>query len=376
MTFDWSQQIQPRLGVTWNANLLSSDKFYATYGQYAGLDLKSTARSFAPYRIRQDQAYFNGTTGVFLGSQYRGSSGGKVIPTDLKPPYSEEISVGYSAAATKDLTFDVYWQHRNLKNAFEDVPIDVNNYFGSFQAKNFFNARRTYDALTLDIQKRYANCWYADMNITVSRLRGNWDEDYTTGVFNTSSFLEDEPGWNSADPNRQGLLGQDRPIIFKLMGSYDLPIGFVVGGFLRVQSGTPWEARGGTPSTASGRYLEPAGTNRLPTWTTVDLLLAYNLKFGGNMAARIEARVANVFDTQTVSASTRSSTTTGTWTATRPGTSAGSRPTSRTRTSATRPAGRRPAGSRSPRGSTSDLISGEPAARAAGKGLPRTPFPY
>jgi hypothetical protein len=300
MTFDWSQQIQPRIGITWNPNLLASDKFYGTYGQYAGLDLKSTARSFAPYRIRQDQAYFNGTTGVFLGSQYRGSSGGKVIPNDLKPPYSEEFSVGYSAAATKDLTFDVYYQYRNLKNAFEDTPINPADYFGSFQAKNFFNARRTYDALTLDIQKRYANCWYADMNITFSRLYGNWDEDYTTGVFNTSSFLEDEPGWNSADPNRYGHLGQDRPIIFKLMGSYDLPMGFVVGGFLRVQSGTPWEARGGTPSTASGRYLESAGTNRLPTWTTVDLLLAYNLKFGGNMAARIEARVANVFDTQTV----------------------------------------------------------------------------
>jgi hypothetical protein len=300
MTFDWSQEIQPRLGITWNTNLLPSDKFYATYGEYAGVDQKSTARSFAPYRIRQDQAYFNGTTGVFLGSQYRGSSGGKVIPPDLKPPKYEEFSVGYSAAVTKDISVDAYYQYRNLKNAFEDAPIDVNNYFGSFQAKNFFGARRTYDALTIDIQKRYSNCWYADMNITFSRLYGNWDEDYGTGLFNTSSFLEDEPGWNSADPNRYGHLGQDRPIIFKLMGSYDLPMGFVVGGFLRVQSGTPWEARGGTPSTTSGRYLESAGTNRLPTWTTVDLLLAYNLKLGGSTALRLEARVANVFDTQTV----------------------------------------------------------------------------
>src|SRR5512141_282400 len=65
MTFDWSQEIQPRLGLTWNANLLASDKFYATYGEYAGVDQKSTARSFAPFRIRQDQAYFSGTTGGF-----------------------------------------------------------------------------------------------------------------------------------------------------------------------------------------------------------------------------------------------------------------------------------------------------------------------
>jgi hypothetical protein len=309
MTFDWSQQIQPRLGITWNANLLPSDKFYATYGEYAGVDQKSTSRSFAPYRIRQDQAYFCANTagcpggfayGALMGSQYRGSSGGKLIPSDLKPPKYEELSLGYAGAVTKDVSFEVYYQYRNLKNAFEDAPINTADYFGSFQAKNFFGARRTYDALTLDVQKRYANGWYADMNVTFSRLYGNWDEDYGTALFNTSSFLEDEPGWNSADPNRYGHLGQDRPIIFKLMGSYDLPFGLVVGGFLRVQSGTPWEARGGTPSTTGGRYLEAAGTHRLPTWTNFDLLLAYNLKLGGNMALRFEGRVANLFDTQTV----------------------------------------------------------------------------
>lgn len=300
MTFNWSQQLQPRLGITWNANLIQGDKFYSTFGEYAGMDQKSTSRSFAPYRIRQDQAYFDGTTGVYLGSQYRGSSGGKLIPEGLKPPYYQEWILGYSAAATKDVSFDVYYQYRNLKNAFEDVPIDPSNYFGSFQAKNFPDARRVYRAITLDVSKRYSNGWYADANITFSKLYGNWDEDYDLGLFNTSSFLEDEPGWNSADPNRYGKLRQDRPIIFKLMGSYDLPFGLTFGGFLRLQSGAPWEARGYTPSTTSGRYLEPAATNRYPTWTTLDLLAAYTFKPSSSLGVRVEARVTNVFNSQTV----------------------------------------------------------------------------
>jgi hypothetical protein len=300
MTFDWGDQIQPRLGLTWNANLLHGDKFYSTYGEYAGMDQKSTSRSFAPFRIRQDQAYFDGTTGVFLGSQYRGSSGGKLIPTDLKPPYYQEFVLGYSAAVTQDVTFDLYYQYRNLKDAFEDTPINPSNYFGSFQAKNFPDARRHYNAVTLDVQKRYVNGWYADANVTFSKLAGNWDEDYDLGLFNTSSFLEDEPGWYTNDPNRDGDLRQDRPIIFKLMGTYDLPFGVTVGGFLRVQSGTPWEARGGTPSTTSGRYLEPAGTNRLPTWTNFDLLAAYTFKPSASLGIRLEGRVQNVFNTQTV----------------------------------------------------------------------------
>jgi hypothetical protein len=302
MTFDWSQQFQPRLGITWNTNLVEGDKLYATYGEYAGMDQKSTSRSFAPYRIRQDEAFFNGTTGVYLGSQYRGASTGKYIPPDLKPPYYQEFLVGYSAAASKDVSVDFYYQYRNLKNAFEDVPINPDNYGGAFQAANIPWARRVYRAFTLDVQKRYANGWYADANITYSKLSGNFDEDYQTGGFNTSSNLEDGPGWNSADPNRNGLLGQDRPIIFKLMGTYDLPYNFTLGGFLRVQSGTPWQATGKEPVSGSGnsRYLEPAGSQRLPTWTNVDLLAAYTFKPTAGLGIRIEARVNNVFDSQTV----------------------------------------------------------------------------
>ena len=300
MTFRWQDQFQPRLGLTWNPNWVASDKVYATYGQYAGLDLKSTSRSFAPYRIRQDQGYFDATTGVLLGTQFRGSSGGKFIPTDLKPPYNEEFLIGYSAAATKDLSFDIFYQYRKLHNAFEDAPIDKSDYFGKFQAQNFFDARRTYSAVTLDVSKRYADHWYFDANVTFSKLSGNWDEDYGTGQFNTSSFLEDEPGWNSADPNRDGDLGQDRPIIFKMMATYDLPFGLTLGGFLRYQSGTPWEARGATPSTSSGRYLEPAGSNRLNGWTTFDLLTAYTFKPASSLGVRLEMRIQNLFDTQAV----------------------------------------------------------------------------
>jgi hypothetical protein len=300
MSFDWSKETQPRLGITWNTNLINGDKFYSTYGEYANLDQKNTSRSFAPFRIRQDQAYFDPATGAFLGSQFRGSSAGKFIPPDLLPPYYQEWILGYSAAPTKDISFDVYYQYRNLKNAFEDTPIDPANYFGSFQAKNFPDARRVYRALTLDVQKRYADHWFADANVTFSKLYGNFDEDYGITLFNTSSFLEDEPGWYTTDPNRYGKLGQDRPIIFKLTGAYDFPFGLTFGGFLRIQSGTPWEARGATPSTSDGRYLQPAGTNRLPTWTNLDLLAAYTFKPTDKLGVRVEARVSNVFNTQTV----------------------------------------------------------------------------
>jgi hypothetical protein len=301
MKFSWSQEIQPRLGITWNPDLINGDKFYSTYGEYAGLDQKSTARSFAPFRSRQDQAYFDPTTGVFLGSQFRGSSSGKYIPPGLKPPYYEEWILGYSAAPTKDISFDVYYQYKNLKNAFEDTPIDPNNSGSLFQAANFPDARRVYRALTLDVQKRYSDRWFADANVTFSKLYGNFDEDYGVALFNTSSYLEDGPGVYTSEPNRYGRLNNDRPIIFKLTGAYDFPFGLTLGGFLRIQSGNVWQAQG-ADSQSGGylRYLEPAGDRRLPTWTNFDLLAAYTFKPSGKLGVRLEARLQNVFNTQTV----------------------------------------------------------------------------
>ena len=53
------------------------------------------------------------------------------------------------------------------------------------------------------------------------------------------------------------------------------------------------------------RYLEPAGSRRLPTWSNLDLLLGYTFKLGGDMGLRLEGRVQNVFNTQTISAVNR-----------------------------------------------------------------------
>lgn len=300
MTIPWSKQWQPRLGVVYNAELLKGDKFYANYGEYTGLDQKNMARSQAPARIRDDYAFFSKSTGSYLGYQQRGSSSGHLIPPDLDAPVQQEIVLGYSAPLGNVLSFDVNYQYRNVKNPLEDTPIDVNNYNGSFVLNNFPDARRLYRALSLELTKRYANGWYAYMSYTYSTLRGNFDDDFDLLQYSNSSRLEDEPGLYTNEIYRYGTLGQDRPHVFKLMGSVDLPLNFSVGGYLRVQSGTAWQAAGNTANYTGARYLEDAGSNRLPTWTNFDFLAAYNFKFGDGMSVRIEGRIQNLFNTQTV----------------------------------------------------------------------------
>ena len=299
--FGWTDEVQPRLGLAYNANLVDGDKFYGSWGIYQGIDAKSAIRSQAPFRVREDQSFFSRTTGQFLREQIRGSSAGHQIPQGLTAPSYQEVVAGYAAPVGRDFSVDLFYQYKNLKNPLEDTPIDPANYFGSFVLHNFPNARRVYSGATIDITKRYSHGWYLNANYTYSRLYGNFDDDFGLAQFNNSSSLEDEPGLYTDDPAslRSGLLGQDRPHIFKMLASYDLPFGFTLGGFVRVQSGTPWQAQG---NSASGyvRYLEPAGTRRLPTWTNFDLLGAYTFAFGGAYSLRLEGRVQNLFNRQTV----------------------------------------------------------------------------
>ena len=104
---------------------------------------------------------------------------------------------------------------------------------------------------------------------------------------------------NSAEPNRYGTLANDRPHIFKAFASYDTPFGITLGGYYRYQSGTPWQATGvDAVSGGALRYLEPAGSRRLPGWSNVDLLAAYNFRFGGGYNLRLEGGVLNVFNSQ------------------------------------------------------------------------------
>jgi len=50
LTFDFGDQIQPRVGLNYQLRKSAGDKVYANYGRYYSNDQKSSARSLAPGR--------------------------------------------------------------------------------------------------------------------------------------------------------------------------------------------------------------------------------------------------------------------------------------------------------------------------------------
>ena len=312
LRFGFGDEIQPRLGVSYQLRESKGDKAYAHWGRYYNMDQKSSGRSLAPSRIFQTQTVFD-LNGAILSSGPLASTTGKLIDPALKPIYTDEILFGYATPFARVFSLDVSFMSRSMQNFIEDVPsrmagtapdsgpfVAVNLPCAAFAACRGADAQRTYRAATIDLRRQLANRWMSDISYTWSRFEGNFDLDYSTGsVFNTSSFIQDGPGTNVQDPNRFGPLFEDRPHVFKAFASYAASQKVTASGYLRVQSGTPWAARGRDWEGSTLNYLEPAGSHRNPTWANLDLMVAYKLPLSRRASVSVEARLLNAFNNQT-----------------------------------------------------------------------------
>ena len=312
LRFGFRDEIQPRLGISYQLREGKSDKAYANWGRYYNMDQKSSGRSLAPNRIFQTETVFD-LSGRVLSSGPLASTTGKLIDPTIKPIYSDEILFGYATPFAGKYSLDVFFMSREMHNFIEDLPSRLNGTApnsGPFIAANLpcvayvvcqsADARRSYRAVTVDVRRLLANRWMSDISYTWSRFEGNFDLDFATvAVFNTSSLIQDGPGTNVQDPNRQGPLFEDRPHIFKVLTSYAVTDRMTASGYFRVQSGTPWAARGRDWPGAALNYLEPAGSHRNPAWANLDVTAAYRLPTSSRTSVSIEARVLNVFNNQT-----------------------------------------------------------------------------
>ncbi len=305
LKFGFGDEIQPRVGVSYQLREGRGDKVYGDWGRYYNMDQKSSARSLAPSRIFQTQTIFD-MDGAVLSSGPLVSTTGKLIDPDIEPIYTDELVLGYATPLGTAFSFDVLLMSRTMHNFIEDMPSGSGVFAAAnlpcarFVACQTADASRTYRAVTVDLRRQLAGRWQGSLSYTWSRFEGNYDIDYATaGVFNTSSFIQDGLGTNVQDPNRDGPLLEDRPHVVKLFGSFAATSRLMTSGFLRVQSGAPWSARGRDAAGGTLNYLEPAGSHRNPTWTNLDLMATYRLVSGMRGNVTLEARLLNVFDSQT-----------------------------------------------------------------------------
>jgi len=297
LTFGMGSQIQPRLGANYNLRKGAGDKVYGNYGRYYNSDQKSSARSLAPNRLFTNDALFDSTTGALISDTQGANTTGKVL-RELDPTYTDEVLFGYATPLAGHWSIDAFYLYRTSKDFIEDQPTVLPA--STFVVDNLSNAFRKYRAFTVELSRLLHDRWSMTASYALTRLWGNFDLDYSTvAVFNTSSILQDGPGVFVEDRFREGPLSQDRTHVLKIFASYVPKPSLTFGGYLRAQSGQPWEARGRDWYDGYRRYMEPAGTNRNDAWTNVDVLAAYKLRFGAKNAVTFEGRVLNLFNQET-----------------------------------------------------------------------------
>jgi hypothetical protein len=293
-----------------------------------------------------------------------------VVVKDLKSNYQDEVTLGFEKAWSPDLNFGAKFTYRKLGAGIDDncdtrrlyqyavdhgIPVVSPQYmscyifnpgedatvwidghdasgnpivsgkgqFAHFTAADlgFPKAKRTYGALDMFLEHPYRNGWYAKVNYTLSRSRGNMEGQTRSDTGQTD--IGTSAAWDFPEftPYTDGLLPNDRKHSIKAYGFWDMTKEFTLGFNAIVQSGRPKVCLG-TDVDAENGLKDPYGAEyggpgygaeymwcdgkpsprgslgRLPTEKRLDLSLAYKPAFLKDMTFKVD--VFNVFNNKAV----------------------------------------------------------------------------
>jgi hypothetical protein len=263
--------------------------------------------------------------------------------SNLKCPYTDELTVGIDQQLLKDFRLGVQFLYKVNKNIVEDtdmyngydptltddtglvwLPFDATDpgwdgIFGTnddqvitvyglradrpvptFHGTNPPEAKRRYWATMLTFDKRMSNRWQLNGSILYSSFKGNCDPGYSATEGESTMF--DNP---NVLINAWGSTSYDRPLQIKIMGSYITPYDFIISAYFQYLSGSPWARTferiyfpsgfGAQSTYASGIYTEPNGSRRLPPYTNMDMRIEKQFKLPKAVKFNIYVDIFNVF---------------------------------------------------------------------------------
>ena len=150
----------------------------------------------------------------------------------------------------------------------------------------------TYNGVVVALDKRQSNGWQAFGSYTFSRTSGLQASSGTTADGAQLSTVAPN-GTFGRDPNNltnaEGRLPNDRPHVFRAMGTVQVPrTGLVVSANFQHFSGKPWAAttQVSLPQGDQRILIEPRGSRRLPSQSLLDVRVSKTLAFAS--AGRVE----------------------------------------------------------------------------------------
>ena len=355
--FGFGKKIAPRLGATFDVLGNGRLKAFGSWGRYFDWVKYELARGsfggdtwLVNYRSLDTLDVNSLNLSNMPGRDLWGGARDRRVPNfdtidpDLKPMFQDATNVGLEYQLNPTTAIGVNYVHNKLTRSIEDVgSLDASGnevYFAAnpgegIATKMFVTGLtqpfatpkplRQYDALDFTISRRFSNNWFGSANLTISRLYGNYaglanSDEISTPTTGTSSATAqqqagsiarpgtaagrawdlDELAWDSkGNLDVRGRLATDRPVVAKFYGSYRLPFGTQVGGFVYAGSGTPMSTVVNTTNTIPVLVNGRGDMGRTPTLTRTDLLVSHEIGSMGGRRVRLELNVINLFNQKT-----------------------------------------------------------------------------
>lgn len=371
-SFGWGDKIAPRLGFAYDITGDGKTKVFGSYGKFFDrLKFKMAQGSFGGNFYRTD--FFEILPGAgdfrtaftvssilgnfddriggqcaptgFIGSglsrcqnDYRVASntpgadieeaGG--VDTDLRPYQQREITFGAERELSKNYVLKGRFTNKKLIDTVEDAgaisasgsEIYITGNPGRGLHREFLEqfgydepyatARRDYNAVEVQLDRRLADNYYFNVNYTYSRLRGNY-----SGLANSDEGGRSDPGVNrsfdlphigftAAGESDYGPLATDRPHVVNAYGGYI----WKWAGANETEFSAFQTFQSGTPQSTLVSFIVPiflhgrGDLGRTPMFSQTDFSVAHRYRFGRDNRFGLEAslNIINLWDQETVTA--------------------------------------------------------------------------
>jgi len=323
-----NDQWSPRIGVVWDPTQQGRSKIFANYGiYYENLPLDMANRSLSAevqpraahicdplqgYRVCDQNNVIRAVspTGPSTVWAVTGAPYPSAIDPNIKSPSNEELVAGAEYEIIPNARLSASYTHRNLKRTVEDMSnTDGQTYFignpGEGIADSFPKAKRTYDAVTVALNKTFSDLWLAQVSYTWSRLTGNYD-----GLWSPNYQQQLDPNITANFDlktlllNGDGVLSADITHFIKVYLAKEFVITPVfsvsVGGSFNANSGGPVDALGAHILYGDGlAYILTRGSaGRLPWVTSLDGKVNFNYRFTKDLVVTASVEAFNIFNSQ------------------------------------------------------------------------------
>ncbi len=329
----YQDQIQPRIGFTWDFAHNGRSKLFAHYGKfYESIPLDINVRAFGNesydlywYLYPENgglptlgQAGLPFNPGGLVYHYLLG--GGTAADQGLGGQYTEEYVAGVDYEVATNLAVSFKGIYRRLGQVIEDISVDnADTYYitnpGGWYYVNpvtgeeldepvyFPYPSRIYRGLELAVNKRFSNNWQMYASLLWSMNKGNYGglfrqdngqlDPNITSLYDLPDLLE----------GAYGKLPNDHKWQFKMYGSYRFDFGLVTGYNFYYMTGAPVSKLGSHPLYGGNeRFIGNRGEwGRTPSIHQLDLHLEYPIHMGSTDLAFI-LDVFNVFNTQKATA--------------------------------------------------------------------------